>query len=158
MGLTKTDKARFELQAGQRTLGQRERALLLLADGHRNAQEVGAFLGQEGEQLVLKLLHDGYLTRQQVATVPVAADPFDGKRSLATTRMFLFDICERMFARRAPELAASFREALRNARDRNSMLEVSHTLLAEVESAAGPDRANALRERIALLLPEALAA
>ena len=158
MGLTKTDKARFELQAGQRTLGQRERALLLLADGHRNAQEVGAFLGQEGEQLVLKLLHDGYLTRQQVATVPVAADPFDGKRSLATTRMFLFDICERMFARRAPELATSFREALRNARDRNSMLEVSHTLLAEVESAAGPDRANALRERIALLLPEALAA
>lgn len=158
MGLTKTDKARAELQPGQRTLGQRERALLLLADGSKTADEVGAYLGHEGERLVLQLLRDGYLTQPQVAAVPVAADPFDGKRSMATTRMFLFDICERMFARRAPALAESLREALRNARDRSSMLEVSHTILAEVESAAGPERANALRERIAMLLPEELAA
>ena len=63
-----------------------------------------------------------------------------------------------MFARRAPDLAESFREVLRNPRDGSAMLPVSHTMLAEVESAAGPERANALRERIALLLPEALAA
>ncbi len=157
MGLTKTDKARAELQPGQRSLGQRERALLLLADGRKTAHEVGAYLGHEGERLVMQLLQDGYLTHLRAAAAPVAADPFDGKRSMATTRMFLFDICERMFARRAPDLAESFREALRNARDRSSMLEVGHALLAEVESAAGPARANALRERIALLLPEALA-
>ncbi|MEO5794946.1 MAG: hypothetical protein ABIP34_07985 [Rhodoferax sp.] len=158
MGLTKTDKARAELQPGQRSLGQRERALLLLVDGHKTVHEVAAYLGHEGEQLVLQLLRDGYLTQPQAAAVPVAADLFDGKRSMATTRMFLFDICERMFARRAPALAESFREALRNARDRSSMLDVSHTMLAEVESAAGPERAKALRDRIALLLPEAVAA
>ncbi|WP_295953838.1 hypothetical protein [Rhodoferax sp.] len=158
MGLTKTDKARAELQPGQRSLGQRERALLLLADGRKTAHEMGAYLGHEGEQLVLQLLRDGYLTQPRVAAVPVAADPFDGKRSMATTRMFLFDICERMFARRAPALAEALREALRNARDRSSMLDVSHTILAEVESAAGLERANTLRERIALLLPEAVAA
>lgn len=157
MGLTKTDKGRAELQPGQRSLGQRERALLLLADGRKTAHEVGAYLGHEGERLVLQLLRDGYLTHPLAATVTVAADPFDGKRSMATTRMFLFDICERMFARRAPDLAESFREALRNARDRSSMLDVSDTMLAEVESAAGPERAQALRERIALLLPEASA-
>ena len=33
---TKTDKARNELQGGQRTLTQRERALLLMADGRRS--------------------------------------------------------------------------------------------------------------------------
>ena len=33
MQLQKTDKARAELQSGSRTLGQRERALLILADG-----------------------------------------------------------------------------------------------------------------------------
>lgn len=170
MGLTKTDKARAELQPGQRTLGQRERALLLLADGHKTAQEVGAYLGSEGERLVLQLVQDGYLTQHReaavtvavvvaaTAVVPVSVDPFDGKRSMASTRMFLFDMCERMFARRAPDLAESFREALRNARDRSSMLEVSHAMLAEVESTAGPERANSLRERIELLLPEALAA
>nr|WP_315239504.1 hypothetical protein [uncultured Albidiferax sp.] len=158
MGLTKTDKARAELQPGQRSLGQRERALLLLADGHKTAHEVGAYLGHEGERLVLQLLRDGYLAHPVLAAVPVAADPFDGKRSLATTRMFLFDICERMFARRAPTLAESFRESLRNARDRSAMLDVGHTILAEVESAAGPERANTIRERIALLLPEAVVA
>ena len=158
MGLTKTDKARAELQPGQRRLGQRERALLLLADGHKTVHEVAAFMGGEGERLVLQLLRDGYLMQAQAAAVPVAADPFDGKRSMATTRMFLFDICERMFARRAPHLAESFREALRNARDRGSMLDVSYTMLAEVERAAGPERADSLRDRIALLLPEALAA
>ena len=156
MGLTKTDKARAELQPGQRTLGQRERALLLLADGRKTAQEVGAFLGFGSERLVLQLVQDGYLTHHRA--VSVASDPFNGKRSLATTRMFLFDVCERMFARRAPALAKSLREALRNARDRSSMLKVSHALLVEVESAAGPERAHSLRERIDLLLPEILAA
>ena len=158
MGLTKTDKARAELQPGHRSLGQRERAMLLLADGRKTAHELGTYLGHEGEQLVLQLLRDGYLTGPRATAVPVAVDLFDGKRSMATTRMFLFDICERMFARRAPDLAESFREALRNARDRSSMLDVSYTMLAEVESTAGPERANALRERIALLLPEASAA
>ena len=158
MGPTKTDKAHAELQPGQRTLGQRERALLLLADGRKSAQEIAAYLGLEGEGLVAKLMEDGYLALQRTAVIPGAADPFDGKRSMATTRMFLFDICERMFARRAPALAESFREALRNARDRSSMVEVSQALLAEVEDAAGPDRATSLRDRIALLLPEAVAA
>lgn len=82
MGLTKTDKARAELLPGNRTLGQRERGLLLLADGRKTAHEVGAYLGHEGERLVLQLLRDGYLAH------PLAADPFDGRRSMASTRMF----------------------------------------------------------------------
>nr|WP_315205637.1 hypothetical protein [uncultured Albidiferax sp.] len=158
MGLTKTDKARAELRPGQRSLGQRERALLLLADGRKTAHEMAAYLGHEGEALVLRLLRDGYLTHPAVAAQPVAADRFDGKRSLATTRMFLFDICERMFARRAPGRAESLREALRNARDRSAMLKVSHAMLADIEATAGPERANTIRKRINLLLPEALAA
>nr|WP_315187411.1 hypothetical protein [uncultured Albidiferax sp.] len=159
MGPTKTDKARAELQPGQRNLGQRERALLLLADGRKTALEMAAYLGHEGEALVLRLLRDGYLAQPVVAVQPVAADPFDGKRSLATTRMFLFDMCERMFARRAPGRAEAFRESLRQARDRASMLAVGHAMLADIEAAAGPERADSIRERIALLLPgDALAA
>lgn len=196
MKLQKTDKARAELQPGSRTLGQRERSLLLLADGRKTALEVGSHLGESGEKLVLQLVRDGYLS--QVAPPPaqppaaprggqpvvlsvvprpdtplpgpalvaaaepvlrqVSADAFDGKRSLATTRMFLFDICERMFARRSPALAESFRESLRNARDRDSMLQVSREMMVEVENVAGAERADSIRERISLLLPVELVA
>ena len=85
---------------------------------------------------------------------PGGADPFEGKRSLATTRMFLFDICERMFARRSPEMAQYFREELRNAKDRKTMLATSRKMLEHIETVAGYERADALSERIAMLLPE----
>ena len=165
MGLQKTDKARAELQPGCRSLGLRQRSLLLLADGHKSAREVAAYFGHEGEQLVLQLVSDGYLSEAGAASLPSpliarqgAVDAFDGKRSLATARMFLFDICERMFARRAPVLAESFRESLRHARDRASMLAVSQEMLEEIASSAGAERADTIRERLALLLPEEVAA
>ena len=84
---------------------------------------------------------------------PAGADQFEGKRSLATTRMFLFDICERMFTRRSPEMATYFREILRNAKDRETMLAASREMLEHIEKVAGPERADALSERIAMLLP-----
>lgn len=80
-------------------------------------------------------------------------DNFDGKRSLATTRMFLFDIGERMFAQRHRERATLFRDRLREARDRDSMLSVARDMIAAVEEIAGHERADSLSERIAMLLP-----
>ena len=85
--------------------------------------------------------------------VKLSADQFEGKRSLATTRMFLFDICERMFARRSPEQAEIFREALRNAKDRETMLAVSREMIEEIEKVAGHERADSISERLAMLLP-----
>ena len=85
--------------------------------------------------------------------IQVAADQFEGKRSLATTRMFLFDICERMFAQRNPEMAEGFREALRNAKDRETMLAASRQMLEEIEKIAGHERVDSISERIAMLLP-----
>lgn len=176
MRLQKTDKARMELQPGVRTLGQRERTLLLLADGHKASKDFSALFHGEGEKLLLQLIKDGYLThtspglRAALDTKPsppqvappmpsvqapalVCVDPFEGKRSLATTRMFLFDICERMFARRSPAQAASFREALRNARDPESMLCAAREMIEEIENVAGPERADSISERIAMLMP-----
>jgi hypothetical protein len=72
---------------------------------------------------------------------------------MATTRMFLFDICERMFVRRDPVKAEAFREALRNARDRESMLAAAREMIAAVEEIAGHERADSIAERIAMLLP-----
>ncbi|MDM0069308.1 hypothetical protein [Variovorax sp. J31P207] len=161
MFLTKTDKARHELQPGRRTLGQRERALLLMADGQRSLTDFGTLFGgrEEAGRVAHHLVQEGYLqgrpaeTVQVIEAAPVAADIFDGKPSLATTRMFLFDLCERMFVRRDPVLAERFREALREARDRDSMLVTARAMLGEIEQAAGAARAEAIRERIEKLLP-----
>ena len=190
MQLHKTERARAELKPGIRTLGQRERTLLLLADGSKSVQDFRSLFDGEGEKIAIRLLREGFLqthtgkslapagppapgtARMQSAafdmkTEPprsfpspettsltkVSADQFDGKRSLATTRMFLFDICERMFARRNPKMAERFREALRNAKERETMLAASREMIQEIEKIAGHERADSISERIAMLLP-----
>ena len=87
------------------------------------------------------------------AVLAQSADSFEGKRSLATTRMFLFDIVERMFVRKMPELANHLRDQLRGARDREAMLVVAREIILNVEEIAGPDRADGLSERLAMMLP-----
>ncbi len=185
MQLLKTDKARAELQVGNRTLGQRERTLLILADGKNTLKSIEHLFNGEALRLVSHLMQSGYLVPQDPPLVtakakpshphpartsppdqvapgtpvltevipPVSADNFEGKRSLATTRMFLFDICERMFVRRDPARADMFREALRNARDRESMLAAAREMIIAVEEVAGHERADSISERIAMLLP-----
>lgn len=179
MQLHKTDRARAELKPGVRTLGQRERTLLLMADGSKSAQDFRPLFDGDGEAIALRLLRDGFLeahpgktpapakapaltpaqsqhfpSPETTQAIQVSADQFEGKRSLATTRMFLFDICERMFARRDPVMAERFREALRNAKDRETMLAASREMLEEIEKIAGHERADSISERIAMLLPQ----
>jgi hypothetical protein len=184
MQLHKTERARAELQPGIRTLGQRERTLLLLADGSRSAQDLRPLFNGDGEKIALQLLREGFLhipsinspgpasgptqppkpgkqspASKVASTYPqVSADQFEGKRSLATTRMFLFDICERMFSQRHPELAERFRETLRSARDREAMLIASRDMIEAIGEIAGHERADSISERIAMLLPSELAA
>jgi hypothetical protein len=67
--------------------------------------------------------------------------------------MYLFDICERLFARRDPAMAQHFHSALRAARDRDSMLDVGEALLEEVAQLGGAERAQTIRERMTQLLP-----
>lgn len=176
MMLEKTEKAREELRGGFRRLGRRERNLLIMADGQKTMQDIEFILKDDTRPLAESLIREGYLTgisltpreppqrsaeiqdsRSAASVMPVAqpvnADAFEGKRSLATTRMFLFDMGERMFARRAPEQAQVFREALRNARDRESMLAVARDMMEAVEQIAGGERADSIRQRIAMLLP-----
>ena len=90
---------------------------------------------------------------RNIAEIKSSSDNFEGKRSLATTRMFLFDIVERMFVRKMPELANHYRDQLRGAKDRVSMLAIASDIIINVEEIAGPDRADGLSERLAMMLP-----
>lgn len=176
MYLQKSEKAKRELSSGERVLNLRERAALFLADGGKTQDDMQALLQDDGG-ILQKLISDGYLVRIQENDVravppntavaapalrvpPAAVEPpksssdnFEGKRSLATTRMFLFDICERMFVRKAPALANQFRDQLREARDRESMMAVARDIIVQVEEVAGSERADGLSERIAMMLP-----
>lgn len=161
--LNKTDKGRAELQPGQRTLGQRERAVLLVADGSKATASLQALFGGLGADIVHNLLASGYIV-EDAPPAPVAppepaaprgsVDAFSGPRSLASARMFLFDLSERMFAPRDKALASRFRDALREARDAPTMLAVSREMLVAIEQMAGAARADAISERLAKLLPE----
>lgn len=162
--LNKTDKGRAELQPGQRHLAQRERALLLMADGRKRDNELFALFEGQGRALAASLLARGYLVEEAPppvtapapdnATPAVSADAFSGPRSMASARMFLFDLSERMFAPRDKALAQRYRDALREARDLPAMLAVSRDMVADVERMAGSERADGITERLARLLPE----
>lgn len=181
MSLQKSEKARFKLSAKLRTLNVRERGALFLADGIKTRVEIQRQLLDDGS-ILEKLISEGYLVPTAnsssdsvwqakapasstaapfiVSTVvassappPTQSDDFSGKRSLATTRMFLFDICERMFVRKAPLLANQFRDQLRDAKDRDSLMAVAREIINKVEEIAGYERADGLGERIAVLLP-----
>ena len=163
MRLVKTEKAREELAGSFRRVGRRERNLLILADGQKTIQDFEIIFKDEARPMADSLIREGYLTGisltppepelQPPQPQPTNADAFEGKRSLATTRMFLFDMCERMFARRAPEQAQAFRDAFRNARDRESMLAAARDMMEAVELVAGAERADSIGQRIAMLLP-----
>lgn len=162
MLLQKTEKARLELSPGVRTLSLRERSLLLLADG-KPLSDLQAMYNGIGAQIVENLMRQGYLTGpadlpptpEPAQPTPSIERPAPGEslRSLAGARMYLFDTCERLFARRDPVLAQHFREALRAAKDRTSMLDVGEAMFEEVALAAGAERAASLRERLDQLLP-----
>ncbi len=161
--LNKTDKGRTELHPGQRSLGQRERAILLVADGRKSTASLEALFQGEGRAIVALLVAGGYLIDDSPpapAPAPAApaqrgsVDTFSGPRSLASARMFLFDLSDRMFAARDRALADRFRQALREARDAHSMMAVGQEMLTEIERIAGAERAASISERLAKVLPE----
>lgn len=165
--LIKTAKGREELRPGNRSLGQRERALLLLADGQQSESQMAELFHGDARPLLEGLLARGYLKRTEsarelrVRPAPSAApaphgEQFTGTRSLATARMFLFDLSERLFAPRDRALANRYRDALREARDPEAMLAVGRALIADVEALAGSERADGISERLAKLLPAGL--
>jgi hypothetical protein len=148
MLLQKTAKAHEELQPGKRQLPLRERSVLLMAGG-RTLDQLQQLLGDEHAALARELIAQGYLKAQEPATTSRPA------LNLPGTRMYLFDLCERLFAKRHEALAQSLRTRLREARDLPALRSAGLALLDAVQQHAGEERAATLREQLAGLLQEA---
>ena len=151
MILQKTAKAQEELQPGTRQLPQRARSLLLMAGG-KSMEELQALLGSDHAALAQQLVAQGYLeliaTGENKSSSPALAPAIN----MAGTRMYLFDLCERLFANRHETLAQTLRTQLREARDLSSLRSASLSFLEAVQEYAGEERAQSLRERLAALL------
>ncbi|CAB5656488.1 Uncharacterised protein [Delftia tsuruhatensis] len=170
--LQKTAKALEELQPGRRSLPLRERSVLLMADGRTDAQ-LQQVLGAQAGELVRRLIAAGYLQRVADAAPSAAPEPpamapaasmdpgpvestapsTTTPLNLAGTRMYLFDMCERLFANRHEDKAQALRHLLREARDLPALQDAAQRLLLTVHEHAGSERAEALRERLRHLLP-----
>ncbi len=164
MLLYKTPKAHQELAPGSRSLNLRERSLLLLAEGTPYAQLAQMYHGQ-GEALVAQLLQAGYLAARHaemapasLAPAPVPATPVPATpapaMTLAGTRMYLFDMVERLFANRQRAMASQLRQALREARDVQALRSVCDTLLHAVAEHAGAERATQLSQQLLHIVPD----
>ncbi|MCD2513570.1 hypothetical protein [Comamonas endophytica] len=159
MLLYKTPKAHQELAPGSRSLNLRQRSLLLLAEGTPYPQLAQMYHGQ-GEALVAQLLHTGYLasrttdasTSCPAPSMAPAAAP--ASMTLAGTRMYLFDMVERLFAHRQQALAEQLRQALREARDGQALRSVCDQLLNAVATHAGAQRAAQLSQQLVPLVPD----
>lgn len=176
MLLQKTAKALEELQPGRRSLPLRERSVLLMADG-RTEEQLQQVLGAQASELIEQLIASGHLQRlagqaaassppahaqaqsQAPSMAPAAANESTPPGTAATlnlagTRMYLFDMCERMFANRHEDKAQVLRHLLREARDLEALQAAALQLLQTVQEHAGDERADALRERLRHLLPQ----
>ena len=174
MVLQKTAFALQELQPGSRQLPQRARSVLLMAGG-KTLDELRALLGGDLAALALQLVEQGYLQFTKTGTpttaAPSAAAPVvaaavstpqaadaptpvvtPGCPQMAGMRMYLFDLCERLFANRHEVLAQSLRAQLREARDLPTLRQAGWALLDAVHTHAGEERAASLRQRLAVLL------
>jgi hypothetical protein len=160
MLLQRTAKAHEELQPGQRQLPLRERSVLLMAGGRTLAQ-LQHLLGDEHAALARTLIARGYLQAQEPATEATPhPEPAPDAASrpalnLPGTRMYLFDLCERLFANRHEALAQSLRMQLREARDLPALRSAGLALLDAVQQHAGEERAAFLRGQLAGLLQQA---
>lgn len=165
MLIQRTGKGTSELRSRERSLGLRERGALFLLDRPRPLADLATHLADASAAIVQSLLASGHVEVLRVdvpveAQVPASPEPTveaaEARRSVAAARMFLFDLCERLLVRSDPASAREFRDALREARDAGSMLDVAQAMLAHIEHVAGAERAATVHEQLAALLPEGL--
>lgn len=164
--LTKTPQGEAELQPGRRTLGLRERAVLVLADGTRTREMLASLYDGTAAPLIDRLLELGFIapsmatapeTRHESEQATHVVDSFRVVRpSLGEARLYLFDLSERLLAPRDQNLAEQFRETLRMARDEAALIAVANNLLELISEHTTQERVFGMAARLRRFFPDAM--
>ncbi len=165
--LRKTAAGRSEQQQRSQMLGARQRHILILCDGRRALRELCGLMGASTVQLAQELHAAGLVevvplqgavparaTAPLPAAVPasqlvqaVAPPP---RRSIALSRMYMFDVVERVLG---PQSAPA-RARLRGADQPETLLPALQDCLSLIEELAGSAQADKVRDQLRTMLPE----
>lgn len=170
--VVRTELGQSVLESRDRTLGVRERAVLLMANGeHERPYLEGLFAG-DGLQIVNRLVEKGYVRpshhrhqhsshqpRTQATTHPgqpalevpsyrAPTAPRRHHKTPAAFRMYLFDLIERSAAPYGNEAANHWRERMRDAQDVDVLKILGDSFVLWLEQHGAGEFAEQVAERI----------
>jgi hypothetical protein len=161
--LSKTALGRREQQQRSQALGAKQRHVLILCDGRRSLGELCALMGDAVLPLAQDLLASGHVERVGVAraapplapsAVPAAqlaqAVAPTPRRSIALSRMYMFDMIERTLGHHSGPARAHLRAADQS----DALLLALQECLLLIEEVAGQAQADKVRAQLCTMLPE----
>lgn len=165
--LCKTPAGRLEQQQRSHALGTRQRQVLILCDGRRPLGELCALMGDSVLACAQELLASGHVerirmpdarTKGRAALIPSAVPATQlaqavappSKRSIALSRMYMFDMIERSLGHQS----GPARVHLRAADQPDALLSALQDCLLLIAEVAGPAQADKVRAQLCTMLPE----
>ena len=165
--LRKTAAGRGEQQQRSQTLGARQRHVLILCDGRRALGELCALMGTASLQLAQELLAAGLVevidpvSGVGTSTAPLAPSAVPAaqlaravapppRRSVALSRMYMFDMVERVLGAQS----GPARARLRAADQPEDLLPAFEDCLGLIAELAGQAQADKVRGQLCAMLPE----
>lgn len=169
--LSKTALGRREQQQRSQALGAKQRHVLILCDGRRTLGELRALMGDEVLPLAQALLASGHVERvgasDRVAKVATALVPSAvpaaqrsqelaqavasaPRRSIALSRMYMFDVIERTLGHHSGPARAH----LRAADQPDAIVLALQECLLLIAEVAGQTQADKVRAQLCTMLPE----
>ncbi len=152
----KTALAHAALQAHRAPLDLRQRRALILCDGKRGLDDLGALLGNDAPALIAQLQRDGYLYlhTEQPAPPPApqeaAPTAMVRRRSLVAARLYLLD----MLALQRNPAATRLHRLLQATREETDTLHALRLALAQLPAMTSDGYVQRVRDRLREVLPE----
>jgi hypothetical protein len=165
--LCKTSVGRREQQQRSHALGAKQRHVLILCDGQRALGELCALMGDSVLPLAQQLLASGHVEKIRTADAPAKNAPASSasvmpatqlmqaaapptKRSIALSRMYMFDMVERLLGHQSGPARAH----LRAADQPGALLSALQECLLLIAEIAGSTQADKVNAQLCTMVPQ----
>lgn len=165
--LCKTPVGRREQQQRSQALGAKQRHVLILCDGRRALGELCALMGDAVFPLAQQLLASGHVERIRTPESPTKNDTAlspsavpaaqlaqtvapPARRSIALSRMYMFDVVERLLGHHSGPARAHLRAADQS----DALLLALQECLLLIAEIAGSTQADKVRAQLCSMIPQ----